>query len=247
MNCREDETLDDLLKDNLRVIQGKKGYRFSIDSVLLAAFATLGRGSQVCELGAGSGVISILLAQRDRSCSIKALEIQDSLWDRAVRSVKLNRLEDNVEVVKGDIRQVREIFPAGGFDLVIANPPFWKIGEGLLPEDPEVASACHEIDVTLEEVIGAASYLLRLGGRLALIQRASRLDEVIRLSHNYRVPVKRIRMVHPHRQRPANLVLTEGTKGAKPGVTVLAPLVVYEETGIYSSEVMTLYYGGEAR
>ncbi len=246
MNCREDETLDDLLRDNLRVIQGKKGYRFSIDSVLLAGFATLGRGSQVCELGAGSGVISILLAQRDKSCSIKALEIQDNLWDRAVRSVKLNKLEDSIEVIKGDIRRVREIFPAGGFDLVVANPPFWRIGEGLLPEDSEVATACHEVDVTLEEVIAAAAYLLRLGGKLALIQRAARLDEVIRLSHSHRVPVKRMRMVHPHRERPANLVLTEGTKGAKPGITVLAPLVVYEETGIYTSEIMNLYYGGGA-
>ncbi|ADI00858.1 MAG TPA: tRNA1(Val) (adenine(37)-N6)-methyltransferase [Syntrophothermus lipocalidus] len=245
MNCREDETLDDLLRDNLRVVQGKKGYRFSVDAVLLAAFATLGRGSQVCELGAGSGVISVLLVQRDKSCSIKALEVQDSLWDRAVRTVKLNGLEDNIEVIKGDIRRVREIFPAGGFDLVVANPPFWRIGEGLLPEDPEVAAACHEVVVTLEEVIGAAAYLLRLGGKLALIQRAARLDEVIRLSHQYRVPVKRIRMVHPHQGRPANLVLTEGTKGAKPGVTVLSPLVIYEDTGIYTSEVISLYYGEE--
>lgn len=245
MMVRDDETLDDLIKDGLRVIQGCNGYRFSIDSVLLAGFATLLPGNLVCDLGTGSGVISILLAQRDSTCRIKALEIQESLSERATRSIKINHLEDRIEVIRGDIREIKRYFDPACFDLVVANPPFWEAGKGRLPSHPEVALARHELAVTLAEVIAGAAYVLKPGGRLALVHRASRLDEIIQLTGNCHIPAKRVRTVHPRRDHSANLLLVEGIKGASPGVEILPPLVIYEDDGSYTREIRYLYYGKE--
>lgn len=246
MDTKDNETVDDLIKEGLRVIQARRGYRFSLDAVLLAGFVTVLPGDLVCDLGAGSGVISILLAQREKTCRVKALELQESLWDRAVRSVQLNRLQDRIEVTRGDIRRIEEKFSPQEFDVVVANPPFWEVGKGRLSANPEVALARHELAVTLRDIIVAASWALKRGGRLALIHRASRLDEIVQLAEQCRIPVKRMRAVYPYRQRPANLVLIEGIKEAKRGVEILPPLVVYEEDGRYTGEIMHLYYGEEA-
>lgn len=245
MEIRDDETLDNLIKDGLKVIQGRKGYRFSIDSVLLAGFATLLPHNLACDLGAGCGVVSILLAQRESTCRIKALELQEDLCERAARSVRLNHLDNRIQVIRGDLRKIEMYFPASCFDLVVANPPFWKAGEGKLPVHSEAALARHELAATLEDIVLAAARILKPNGRLAMVHRAHRLNEVIVLTETHRIPVRRLRSVHARRDRPANLVLVEGIKGAKPGVEILPPLVIYEEYGAYTPEVIRLYYGGE--
>lgn len=241
MMIRNDETLDDLLVGGLQVIQSRHGYRFSLDAVLLAHFATLKGGERVCDLGTGSGVISILLAWREKTCQITALEIQESLYKRAIRSVRLNGMEDRIQVLQGDIRKLEDILPATGFELAVANPPFWPAGQGRLPVHEEAAVARHELELTLSQLLAGAAYILKSQGRLALVHRAARLDEIIQLAGEHGLGVQRLRTVHPYWQRPANLVLVEAVKGGRTGVEILPPLVIYNDNGQYTEELLEIY------
>ncbi|MGI6488266.1 MAG: tRNA1(Val) (adenine(37)-N6)-methyltransferase [Syntrophomonadaceae bacterium] len=241
MMIRNDETLDDLLVGGLQVIQSRHGYRFSLDAVLLADFAALKGGERVCDLGTGSGVISILLAWRKKTCQITALEIQESLCNRAMRSVRLNQMEDRIQVLRGDIRKLDEILPPAGFDLAVANPPFWPAGQGRLPVHEEAAVARHELELTLSQLLAGAAYILKPKGRLALVHRAARLDEIVQLAGEHGLGVQRLRTVHPYRQRSANLVLVEAVKEGRTGIEILPPLVIYNDDGQYTSELLEIY------
>ena len=241
MMIRDDETLDDLLVGGLRVIQSRQGYRFSLDAVLLANFASLRGGERVCDLGTGSGVISILLAWRDKTTRITAVEIQEGLCNQAIRSVRLNRMEDRIQVLRGDIRKLEGILSPAGFELAVANPPFWPAGQGRLPIHGEAAVARHELELTLSQLLAGAAYILKPKGRLALVHRAARLDEIMQLAGEHGLGVQRLRTVHPYWQRPANLVLVEAVKGGRTGVEILPPLVIYNDNGQYTEELLEIY------
>jgi tRNA1Val (adenine37-N6)-methyltransferase len=233
------ETVDDLWGGG-RVIQARQGYRFSLDAVLLASFAGVRAGDMVADLGAGCGVVSILLARREPACRIVALEIQPAMCDRARRSVLLNGLQQRVTVVEGDVRRASALLGAGRFDLLVSNPPYWPAGSGKLPRAPELALARHELALTLGDLLAQAALLLRPGGRLALVHRAARLPEIVRLAHALGLSLARVRMVAPRPGAPPNLVLVEAKRG--PAATEELPLlVVYGEEGRYSDELLECY------
>ena len=168
------DTLDDLLINDLKVFQARQGYRFSIDAVLLAHFPELEAVKNIIDIGTGSGVIPLLLSQRTRA-NITGIEIQEAMAARAAKSVELNNLEGQINIIRADINRIQNLLPAGCADLVVSNPPYWKKGEGKLSANPEEAVARHEIALTLEQLIRQAAYLLVPRGKLALIQRADRL------------------------------------------------------------------------
>lgn len=239
---KPDETLDDLVIGGYKVIQGRKGYRFSMDSILLADFAAPGKNDQVLDLGCGCGIISILMACREPECVITGLELQESLADRARRSVELNQLQGRVKIINGDLHDAALLGPEN-FNLVVANPPFFKVGEGRPSAIEEKLIARHEVQATLGDFIFAASRFLGEKGRLALIQPASRLAEIVTCCQGKSLVVKRIRTVHPRQEKPANLVLVDAQKDGKPGLTILPPLIVYGDDGRYSEELMRIYFG----
>jgi tRNA1Val (adenine37-N6)-methyltransferase len=168
----EAESIDDLILGNMKIIQPRQGYRFSIDSVILAFFADAGKAKQAVDLGTGSGVIPLLLAYQNQDLKIIGIEIMVAAADRARRSVAYNGLADRINIVDGDIKNINSLLPPGTADLVVANPPFWKKGEGRISQNPEQAVARHEVKVELPEIIAAAAYLLALRGRLCMIHRA---------------------------------------------------------------------------
>ncbi|PLX82200.1 MAG: SAM-dependent methyltransferase [Desulfuromonas sp.] len=241
-----DETLDELRLGGLKIIQGRKGYRFSLDPVLLCAFASIGEGEAVADLGTGSGVIPLVVARRTGADRVLGIEIQRVLADRARRSVRLNGLEGRVEILEGDLRGLREELEPRSFDVVLANPPFRRSGTGRHAPTAERAMARHELAGGLEDFLGAAAYLLPEGGRFYIVFLAERLAELLSLMGRARLEPRRLRCVHPRQGEEARMVLVEGRKGGGSGLVVMPPLVIYGGPGReYSPEVLAIY-GGKA-
>jgi tRNA1(Val) A37 N6-methylase TrmN6 len=199
------------------------------------------KGEEVLDLGTGNGVIPILLKGRTEGKHFTGLEIQDVNVDLARRSVQYNRIEDDVLIVQGDIKEASKIFGGASFDVVTTNPPYMNENHGLKNPESHKAIARHEILCTLEDVIREGTKVLKPGGRFNMIHRPHRLVEIIELMKKYRVEPKRIRFVHPFADKEANMVLIEGIRGAKPMVKIEPPLVIYEATGVYTEEVKNLY------
>lgn len=241
----EDETLDDLIIGGLKLIQPRKGYRFSIDAVLLAHFATLEKVKQAVDLGCGNGVISLLLAARSSDLKITGIEIQEQMAERAKRSVEYNRLLQQVQIIKGDFCQINKHLLPESVQLVLSNPPFYVKGQGRISQNPEEAFARHEIAMTLDDLVSAAYYLLSPGGSFCLIHRCERLPEIINSCVAHRLLPVRLRAVHSFQEQEAQLILIEAQKRERGPFRMLPPLIIYERAGVYSEEVMNLYHGEE--
>ncbi len=222
-----DETLDTLREGRLKIIQKKHGYRFSVDALLLARFAGEGRTGRVADLGTGSAVIPLLLAAEKAARRIVGFEVQEELADMARRNVALNGFEDRIEIVHGDIKDLASPPLRESFDLVLSNPPYVPAGQGRLSDNPEKAVARHEVACSLEDVLRAAFHLVRTGGRVALVYPAERLPDLLVALRARGLEPKRLRMVHPRLGDPARLTLLEATKGGRPRLEILPPLVLF--------------------
>lgn len=241
---RADETIDPLGLTDLRLIQPKKGYRFSIDPVLLCAFVPSIKNTRVVDLGTGNGIIPLLLSARKEAQSIIGVELQPAMVERARRSVKLNGLEGVIRILPGDVRALPEGLLAGGYDVVTANPPYRTQETGRIAPEDERAMARHELSGGLYDFLSAAVSLLKPGGRFYVVYLAERVAELLSEMHSCRLQPKRLRMVHSREGDPARMVLVEGSKDGKPGMVVEAPLIIYIGEGrVYSEEVLAMYEG----
>lgn len=237
------ETLDDLRLGDLKIIQKRDGYRFSLDPILLCGFSNFEGVKSALDLGTGSGIIPLLLACRSAATRIVGVELQAGLADRARRSVAFNGLAERIEIVEGDLRRVVGELGAGSFDLVLSNPPFRQGGSGRIAPDAERAAARHELAGGLADFLKAAALLLRSGGRCCLIYLAERLTDLLVELRSAGLEPKRLRMVQSREGEAARLVLVEARRGGRPGMVVEAPLLIYEGEE-YSAEVLAMY--GEA-
>lgn len=240
---RPDETLDDLRLGDLKVIQARAGYRFSLDPVLLCGFTDLQGVAAAVDLGTGSGVIPLILARTSRVKQIVGVELQPGLADRARRSVDLNGLGERVEIVEGDLRELARSLGVGKFDLVLSNPPFRHGGSGRIAPNGERAAARHELAGGLPDFLKAAALLLRPGGSCCLIYLAERLTDLLVELRSAGLEPKRLRLVQSRDGEAPRLVLVEARKGGRPGLAVQPPLLIYAGEG-YSSEVMAWYGEG---
>lgn len=244
LQLKPDETLDDLLINDLKLIQKDKGFRFTLDAVLIAHFATVKDRDRIVDLGTGTGVIPLILSTRAAKLRIYGVEIQEEIAEMASRSVLLNRLEDTIIILKDDIRKIHKTIEGGIYNLVTANPPYWTLNEGRPSALQTRAFARHELNCVLEDVVAAASKLLNYQGRFALIHRTERLCDILSLMRQYSLEPRRIRFIHPFAEKGAQHVLVEARKNAPPDLKVLPPLIVYEKPGKYSKEVLK-WYGKE--
>lgn len=236
---REDETLDSIGTADVRVLQRREGYRFGLDSVLLAAFAAeVDAGGPLLELGAGAGVVSLLLARQFGLGPVTALERQEGLHERLVRNVSLNACEGRVRPLRVDWREARGTLPGAPFAHVVTNPPFWAPGAGRLSPDGERQAARHELHGAFPSLVLAARRLLRPGGALTVVHLASRLAVLVPALAAGGFSLRRLRLVHPRAEGPAHLALLHARLGAGEGLVVPPPLVVHGDgPGGYSPEV----------
>ena len=232
----ETETLEQLNIGNLRFIQPKHGYRFSVDAVLLADFITVRPDERLIDLGTGSGIVPLLSSVLTPAREIVGLELQQRLADIAKQNVNINSLEDRIRIVHGDLRQIPKLFSAGEFDVLTTNPPYRKVGTGRINPGTEQAIARHEITCTMPELLTACKYLVKPGGKIFLIYLPERLGELLVRLSTQKLEPKKIRCVHTATHTPASLVLVEAHRDASPGLIMLPPLFLYNGRQVYSDE-----------
>lgn len=239
-----DETLDSIGTAGVRVLQRRTGYRFTLDAVLLAHFAATegaGLSGPVLELGAGSGVVSLLLARQFGLGPVDALELQPEAHARLVRAVALNGCEGRVRPLLGDLREARSLFPAGGFSHVVSNPPFRVAGAGRRSPDLERALSKEEVACSASAVVAAARHALAPGGGVSLVYPAGRLAEVLGLLSAARLHPRALRLVHSRVDSPASRFLVHAVRDRDRGLAVRPPLIVHGDApGGYSAEVASL-------
>ncbi|MCD7999025.1 MAG: tRNA1(Val) (adenine(37)-N6)-methyltransferase [Clostridiales bacterium] len=241
IELKSDERLDDLQRNGYQIIQKRNGFCFGMDAVLLSGFARVKPGEKAIDLGTGTGIIPILLEAKYEGEHYTGLEIQNEMADMAARSVALNHLEEKVSIVKGDIKEASRLFGAASFDVVTSNPPYMNDAHGLKNPDLPKAISRHEVLCTLDDVTREAARLLRPGGRFYMVHRPHRLIEIITALTKYKLEPKRMKMVHPFVEKDANMVLIEAVRGGKSMIKVEAPIVVYQEPGVYTQEIYDIY------
>lgn len=235
------ERIDDLERNGYKIIQNSEKFCFGMDAVLLSGFANVKTNESVLDLGTGTGIIPILLEAKTEGKSFAALEIQKESADMARRSVMLNDLTDKIRIVDGDIKEASQIFGRASFDVVTSNPPYMNDNHGLKNPDMPKAIARHEVLCSLEDVIREASYVLKDKGRFYMVHRPHRLVEIINVLSEYKLEVKRMKMVHPFIHEEANMVLVEAIKGGNSFMKMEKPLIVYTEPGKYTDEIYDIY------
>ena len=203
--------------------------------------AKVKKGETALDLGTGTGIIPILLKTKTNGKHFTGLEIQKECADMAGRSVRYNHLEDDVEIVRGDIKEAADIFGAASFDVVTSNPPYMIGQHGLRNPDMPKAIARHEVLCNLEDVVSQASKVLKERGRFYMVHRPFRLAEIMNVLTMYRLEPKKMQLVYPYIDREPNMVLIEALKGGNSRVTVEPPLIVYKEPGVYTENILKIY------
>lgn len=241
ISLKENERIDDLQRNNYKIIQDPDRFCFGMDAVLLSGFARAKEGDQVLDLGTGTGIIPILLAAKTMAAHITGLEIQPDSADMASRSVKLNELEEKVEIITGDIKEAVSLFGAASFDVVTSNPPYMTEHHGITNPEAPKAIARHELLCSLEDVISQSSRLLKPGGNFFMVHRPFRLVDIFVLLREYKLEPKRMKLVYPFADKEPNMVLIEANRGGRARMRVEKPLIVYKEPGVYTEEIYDIY------
>lgn len=239
---KPNERIDDLQRNGLRIIQNPEAFRFGMDAVLLADFTRLRPRDQVADMGTGTGILPLLLSQKDETCTFDAFEIQPDMAEMAQRSVQLNGLENRIRVHAADMRNAWEITGREKMHVVVCNPPYGKRGGTLTSEASTVSLARHEADCTIEDVAASCAAVLRNHGRLNIVFPAQRMLELCDALRRCRLEPKRIRMVCAHIDKPPYLVMVEAMKNAKPQLLWMPPLVVYHADGTETDEIRRIYH-----
>jgi len=236
MDMSPDPTFDTLRKHDLTLRQPVQGYRFSLDALLLSNFARIPDQAVVADLGAGCGVIPLLLARAHQDASFVAVENNHDMAGLAGENVRANALGDRVEIIEEDILNLRRRFAVSSFDLVLSNPPFRNPYSGKTSPHAGRDTARHETTAGLADFLTVAKYLVKPSGRICFIYPPSRLAEFIRCASELKMVLLRLRMVHGTDRSVAKMFMAELAKGRRGDVTVEAPLVVYDGSGEYTAE-----------
>lgn len=220
---RPGESIDNFMEGRLKVIQSKDGYRFSIDAILLSEFVTVRPGDVVIDLGTGCGIILLVLLLTKPVGHVFGLEIQKELAAQAKRNTSLNGFETKMEVIIGDIRNPP--MARKWADVVLCNPPYRQVKSGRINPDPRRAVARHELLASIDDVLMAATGLLRRNGRLALIYPSVRLTDILVRMRRFGLEPKRLRINYPTLKSKAELALIEASLGGRPGLEIGPPLL----------------------
>lgn len=243
VEIKSHERIDDLDFKGLKIIQDPHAFCFGMDAVLLSHFAKANPGDRVVDLGTGTGIIPILMSGRSSDSFFYGVEIQPSMADMARRSVELNGLGDRIQIVEGDLKESPDYLGTGKYQLVTSNPPYKKIGTGIINPNKAKAIARHEILCNLDDILSAASKLLVKGGRLSMVHRPNRLVDILFSMRKYGLEPKIIRMVYPSLEKPPNMLLIEAVLGGRSHLTCLPPLIVFNDKGEFTEELKEIYSG----
>lgn len=236
------KVLNDVLGyKNLQIYQDLDFFCFSLDSVILANFATIRlKDKNICDLGTGNGVIPLILSRRTKN-PIIGVEIQKKLANMAIESVKLNGLENQIDIINSDISDTAKFNYHEYFDLVLCNPPYFKLNEGSYLNDiEEKRIARHEVNMDLNKLFSVSRKILKNNGNLVIVHRPERILEILTLMKDYSIQPKKIKFIFEKMDKDSKLVLIEGQKMGKEGLKVEGPLILYNNDGTMTDDYSSL-------
>ena len=242
---QENETLEDLQLNGFRLIQKKNGFRFGMDSVLLADFASIRPNASVVDFGTGSGILPVLLIGRNKGSRFEGIEIQSEIAEMAKRTMKLNHLEDKVTITCGNAEEADRWIPSCSIDAVICNPPYGEPGTALKSPHSSKAISRNQQQGTLKRFFKSAFTILKGKGRLILVYPAHQMFNVMSLLHEAHLEPKKFQLVYPFESKPANLVLIEAVKDARPSLHPMPPLIVFEADHVLTNKLKSVYHISE--
>mgnify|MGYP004691048565 CR=1 FL=1 len=226
----------------LRFVWEDALFRPGTDSFLLSSLPRLSAGLRVCDLGCGTGLLGLLLLQRQPGLHITGIDIQAEAVTLAERASAENGLADQLTFRCADLRQIRQHFPTGSFDLIICNPPYYVPGSGKASADSARRTARSESTASLGDICCTAAYLLRWGGKFCLVHKPERLTDVLCALRESGMEPKRLRFVHDRTGHAPSLFLAEGCRGGKPGLVLEPPLILHDCNGIPTPELNAIYF-----
>lgn len=236
-----DETLHDLQRGGLRILQKKAGFRFGTDAVLLADFTHARTGERIADFGTGTGILPLLIGARSVRTRFEAIEIQPDVADMARRSVRLNKLEERIAVHCADVRDAHMLLGYESVDRVVCNPPYTPVGGGMQSPIQTRARSRHEQVCSLGEMMASAGRVVKNGGRLDVVFPCPRMLELMDAMRDAHLEPKRIRLVCARAQDAPKLVLMEAIKNARPMLHVEPMLILYEADGRQTEELERIY------
>lgn len=249
ITLKGDERIDQIMQYGLEIIQSPSVFSFSLDAVLLGEFAKVpGHDrAKIVDLCSGNGAVALMLSQQTKS-KIKAVEIQERLVDMAERSIQVNDLMDQIEVIHEDVNQITRHIEKDSVDVITCNPPYFTVSDASKKNpNKHLAIARHELHLTLKELMSVTSGLLKTKGKAFFVHRPDRFLEIMDAMREVNLAPKRIQFIYPKEDKEANILLIEGIKRGKAnGLKILPPLVVYDQNGEYFPEVRRMIYGNES-
>lgn len=237
-----DERVDDLQLHQLRIIQKQNGFRFGMDAVLLADFARVASRDKVADFGTGTGILPLLIAGRGGGVHFDAFELQHDMAEMATRSVELNGLSDRISIHPLPVESADTIVKPGSLDVIVCNPPYGLPGTTLLNPSETLSLARHQTSEGLGGWFRMAYRILKGKGRFAMVYPAPRMLEAMQALSTAKLEPKRVRLIYPSANKPANLVLIEAMKDARPMLHHMPPLIVYEPDGRMTPELLRIYH-----
>ena len=223
---------------NLKLYQDTEMFNFSLDSVLLPNFVTLNsKIKNILDIGCGNLPISLILTTKT-SAKITAIEIQKDVYEIALRNLKLNKKEDRIELINGDIRELYQNMDTETFDVIVCNPPFFKVNsESHLNKNDYKTIARHEVTLNLDDIFKISKKLLKNNGVISIVHRPERFIDIIETMKKNNISPKRVQFIYPKKGKDANTLLIEGTKNGNPGIKILPPIFAHNDDGTYTEEI----------
>ena len=240
MDLKQNETIEDLQMNGMKIIQSDDGFKFGIDAVLIANFCKVRRGDRGVDLGTGTGIIPIILAAKSEASRIFGLEIQPEVSEMAQRSVAMNGLEPRIEIINEDLKNRNQIFEKSSMDFVVSNPPYFKV-DTIKSENMKKMISRHEVKCDLNDILETASYLLKPNKPFFMIHRPDRLVDLIETGLRHKLEPKEIKFIHPDNKKAPNLIMIKYVKCGNKGVKMLPPLYVYNPDGTYTEDINKIY------
>ena len=237
------KVINDLLDYNKKIVQDTDYFNFSLDSVLLVNFCDIRKNYKILDICSGNCPIPLMLESRVNN-KIYACEIQKEIYELGLESIKLNKLEDKIELLNIDAKELNKKFETDTFDLITCNPPYFKLKDKSIKNDNTIKSnARHELLINLEDIFKISRKLLKNNGKLVMVHRTERLDEIIELSKKYNLNIKRIQFIYPKDKEESNMIIIEAHKNGKEGLKVLPPIIVHDSNGNYKKEIEDMFRG----
>lgn len=242
INLEENERIDDLEINGLKIVQNEKWFCFGVDAVLLSDFAKkMKKGAKLLDLGTGTAILPILLSAKTDYEKAVGVEVQEELCKMARKSVILNGLENRIEILCKNIKELNENFEKNTFDVVVTNPPYKKERSGIINENIQKVISRHEIEANLEDFIKISFDLLKDKGEFYMVHHPERLTDILFYMRKYKIEPKNLKFVFSRQNKIPKLVLIKGVKNAKDFLNVEPNLYIYDDNGNYTDEFLKIY------